>query len=68
MLQALSVVQIGYWRDEKLARKDFDAAVSTLSDLYGSARKTGVDKEHAPLIDAEQLSIQSSFFGTILQL
>lgn len=62
VLQALSVVQLGYWRDEKLGRKDFDIAVSTLSDLYGSARKTGVDKEHAPLIDAEQLSIQSSFY------
>lgn len=61
ILQALSIIQPEYYRDEKLSRKDFDVGVSTLCDLYGAVRVTGADAEHAPLINAEKLTFESTF-------
>lgn len=62
VLQALSIIQPAYYRDEKLSRKDYDIGVSNLCDLYGSDRSTGADQLHAAIINSDLLTFESSFF------
>lgn len=67
VLEALSIIQLEYWKDERLNKTSYNKCVDCLCELYGLPRSTsdgsdGGEKVHDALVDADKLKHQACFF------